>query len=183
MMANPGRARAAAAGSRWPRHDRGQATAELAVGLPALMVLTMVAISAVTVAWTAVRCQDAAREAARAAARGDSGPVAGARVGPPGATVQVARDGRTVRATVRDVVHPLVPWLPGVPITAVAVAALEPQATWPGADPPAGTASPASTAPPSVLPAPTAPALTGPASAAPASGPPPVGGHPVAVNQ
>ena len=46
-------------------------TAELATCLPVLVLLLAVELSAVSVAGQRVRMQDAAREAARAAARGD----------------------------------------------------------------------------------------------------------------
>jgi TadE-like protein len=111
--------------------DRGQATAELAVGLPALMLLTIVALTAVAAALANVQCVDAAREAARASARGQSGVVAAMRVAPIGASIQVSHDGDLVRAEVREVVHPLGGWLPGITISAVAVAAVEPATAMP----------------------------------------------------
>ena len=71
-----------------------------------------------------VRCVDAAREAARLAARGDEGSaaVAAQRIAPDGATVQLRRDGELVVATVTA----RSPLLPGVTIAADAVAAAEP---------------------------------------------------------
>jgi hypothetical protein len=71
-----------------------------------------------------VRCVDAAREAARLAARGDDGSASNAArsIAPDGAAVQLRRDGEFVVATVttRSVL------LPGVTIAAEAVAAVEP---------------------------------------------------------
>jgi hypothetical protein len=71
-----------------------------------------------------VRCVDAAREAARLAARGDErGASEAARmVGPAGAGLEIRRsDGRVVaRVVARS------PLLPGVTIEAEAVAAVEP---------------------------------------------------------
>jgi len=71
-----------------------------------------------------VRCIDAAREAARLAARGDadSAERAAHRVAPPGAAVALHRDGGFVVARVggRSAL------LPGVLIAAEAVAAVEP---------------------------------------------------------
>ena len=70
-----------------------------------------------------VRCLDAAREAARLAARGDGSGVAAARaVGPAGAAVELRREGAFVvaRVTGRS------PLLPGVVIAAEAVSAAEP---------------------------------------------------------
>lgn len=71
-----------------------------------------------------VRCIDAAREAARLAARGDAAVAVAAarRVGPTDAVVEVRTDGDFVVATV-SASSPL--WL-GIPIAAAAVAAREP---------------------------------------------------------
>jgi hypothetical protein len=71
-----------------------------------------------------VRCVDAAREAARLAARGDDGRASDAAQGvaPDGAAVQLRHDGEFVvaRVTAKS------PLLPGVTIAAEAVAATEP---------------------------------------------------------
>jgi hypothetical protein len=96
------------------------------VSLPALILLTMVALAAVAAVLTRLQCVDAAREAARAAARGESGATAGARVAPAGATVTLVADGSTVRAVVSASVRPLGGRLPGFAVTATAVAAVEP---------------------------------------------------------
>ncbi len=106
--------------------DEGSATAELAVSLPALVLMVFTALTAVTAVRTQLECVDAAREAARAAARGESAVPAGARVAPDGASVSVASGGDTVRATVRVRVHPLGGRLPGIDVSATAVAAVEP---------------------------------------------------------
>jgi hypothetical protein len=92
----------------------------LAVCLPALVMLLVAGLMALTAIRTQIECVDAAREAARAAARGD--PVA---PGMPGATVTVTTDDDVVRATV------VVRWspgggLPGFDITATSAAAVEP---------------------------------------------------------
>lgn len=104
-------------------------TAELAAALPVLMILLAVAFAAVAVADRRVRAADAAREAARAAARGD--PDAGRRLASmaaPGSSVTISRDGDHVVAWVRLVVHPMGEWLPGVTVSQDAVAAAEPGA-------------------------------------------------------
>jgi len=71
-----------------------------------------------------VRCVDAAREAARLAARGDDGSTGDTaqRIAPEGAAVQIRRDGGFVvaRVTAKS------PLLPGITIAAEAVAAAEP---------------------------------------------------------
>jgi len=73
-----------------------------------------------------VRCVDAAREAARLAARGDDGAAAQAArtVAPAGAVLDLRRDGDYVVATVTS----RSALLPGVSIAADAVAAAEPDA-------------------------------------------------------
>ena len=102
-------------------------TAELAACLPVLVLVLAVALSAVSVAGDRVRVADAARELARAAARGD--PAAGARlaqVAAPGAVVQVSTSGDQVTAVVRLRVHLVAAWLPPVIVSERAVAAAEP---------------------------------------------------------
>jgi hypothetical protein len=116
--------------SRWRRQD-GSATAELAASLPALVLLLFAALTAVTAVRTQLECVDAAREAARAAARGESGEVAGGRVAPTGSSVSITIEGDTARATVRVRLDPLGGHLPGFNIAATAVAAIEPDITGP----------------------------------------------------
>lgn len=107
--------------------DDGMVTAELAACLPVLVLLLAVALSTVSVASVRVRAQDAAREAARAAARGDPGSAGAlARAAAPGAQVAVSVSGEDVTATARVQAHLLVPFLPGVTVTESAVAAREP---------------------------------------------------------
>jgi Flp pilus assembly protein TadG len=102
-------------------------TAELAACLPVLMLVLAVAVSTVSVAGVRVRAQDAAREAARAAARGDPGQARQlARQEAPGAVVDVSTKGDEVVAIARVTVHPLARWLPSVTVTERAVAAVEP---------------------------------------------------------
>ncbi len=96
------------------------------MSLPALMLMVLTGLTAVTAVRTQVQCLDAAREAARAAARGEPGLEAAGRVAPAGATTVVAHQGDTVRASVRATVRPLGPHLPGFDITVSAVAAVEP---------------------------------------------------------
>jgi hypothetical protein len=78
-----------------------------------------------------LRCVDAARECARAAARGDR-PAAVAdivrRAAPAGAVVSIAADGEDVRVTVAVDVAPLGPVHLRVRIAAEAAARLEPGA-------------------------------------------------------
>ncbi len=83
-------------------------TAELAVGLPALVAVLAMCLAVVTTVAARVRVQDAATEAARAVARGDPS-AAGQLVAQlaPGATLTVSRAGPLDVATVRLDVRPL----------------------------------------------------------------------------
>ncbi|HEU4425317.1 MAG TPA: TadE family type IV pilus minor pilin [Pilimelia sp.] len=111
---------------RTARADQGSFTAELAAGLPALVLLLLVGLTAVTAATAKLQCVDAAREAALAASRGESGELAGRRNAPYGADIAVVDDGSTVTATVRAPVRALGARLPYLTVSAFAVAALEP---------------------------------------------------------
>ena len=112
--------------------ESGMSTVEYAIGtiaaaafgvaiLVAVLMLCLAGIAAVSMQ---VRCVDAAREAARLAARGDErSAVAAARgVAPGGAVVQLHRDGGFVVATV--VARSSL--LPVLHITATGVSAIEP---------------------------------------------------------
>lgn len=86
-----------------------------------MLVLCLAGVTAVSMQ---IRCVDAAREAARLAARGDDRSALGVarRVAPGGAQVEVHRDGEFVVATV--VAHSKL--LPALDIAAKAVSAAEP---------------------------------------------------------
>jgi hypothetical protein len=112
--------------SRSPR-DGGMVTAELAACLPVLVLVLAVALTAVSAVGARVRLEDAAREAARAAARGDQ--LAARRLASqaaPGSRLTLTSGPGGVLAIVRARVHPLGGVLPDISITARAVAALEP---------------------------------------------------------
>jgi Flp pilus assembly protein TadG len=106
--------------------DSGMATAEMAAALPVLMLLVLTAVYAVQVAGMRVRCLDAAREVARAAARSDPRAAAVGRAVLPGASVAVRRSSSTVSAVVTVRLHPLGGGLPAVTITEQVTAATEP---------------------------------------------------------
>lgn len=112
--------------------DAGTVTAELAAALPVLILVLAVALSAVAMAASRVRLQDAAREAARLAARGDV--AAARRVAQqvaPGAQLQLnSADGEVVAVLIATV-HPLTDVLPGLRVEERAVAAVEPTGTPP----------------------------------------------------
>jgi hypothetical protein len=95
---------------------------EAALAVAALVALLVLCLAGVTAIATQVRCLDAAREAARLAARGDGAAVVGARnVAPAGAAVEVRREGGYIVARVSD----RSPMLPGVVIVGEAVSAAE----------------------------------------------------------
>ncbi|MFN2518870.1 MAG: TadE family type IV pilus minor pilin [Jatrophihabitantaceae bacterium] len=107
-------------------------TAELAACLPVLVLVLAVAVSAVSVASVRVRAQDAAREAARAAARGDPGLAQRlAQHSAPGVEVDITKQGDEVIAIAHVRVRPLAGWLPALTVTERAVAAVEPSAASP----------------------------------------------------
>ena len=104
-------------------------TAETAVVLPVLLFVLAGAVAAVTVMGAQLRCVDAAREGARAAARGEDIATVRAlvlRAAPDGVSVSVARDGEELRVEVAGRITPL----GGVPldvgVSAEAVARSEP---------------------------------------------------------
>jgi hypothetical protein len=118
-------------GTRAPSGQRGTATAETVVVLPGLVAVALALAWLVALGATQVRVVDAAREVARAAARGDGTARAiglGRQVAPDGATITVRQGGGQVVAHVRsDVRGPggLLGFLPAVHVHADAVAASE----------------------------------------------------------
>ncbi|WP_374272067.1 TadE family type IV pilus minor pilin [Actinoplanes sp. M2I2] len=114
-------------GRRWPGRDRGAFTAELAAGLPALMLLLLAGLTAVSAVAAKGQCLDAAREAALAEARGDSGAAAGARVAQTGAEVDIGGDADLVTARVRARLRVLGANLPAITVEGTATAAREPE--------------------------------------------------------
>lgn len=110
---------------RW-RSQRGSTTAELAAGLPVLVMLLLVGLAAVGAVTTKLQCVDAAREAALATARGEPGADVARRVAPEGAEISVRVNGETVVATVRARAPLLGSRLSGRWVEASAVAAMEP---------------------------------------------------------
>ncbi|WP_430335493.1 TadE family type IV pilus minor pilin [Rhodococcus sp. ACT016] len=104
--------------------DDGAVTVEAAIAIASIVTVVVLCVGAIAAVSTQVRCIDAAREAARLAARGDRDAVVVAgRVAPGGADVTLRADGAFVVATVRAGV----PLLPMVELSAEAVAAREPE--------------------------------------------------------
>lgn len=96
---------------------------EAALAIASLVAVLIMCAAGLAAIAVQVRCVDAAREAARLAARGDGAAVVGARnVAPAGAAVEVRRDGGYVVARVSG----RLPMLPGIVIVGEAVSAAEP---------------------------------------------------------
>lgn len=99
-------------------------TVEAAFGIAALVVVMVLCVAGLTAVSMQVRCVDAAREAARLAARGDDRSAAevGREASPQGASVQIRRQGELVvaRVTAKSAL------LPGLTIAAEAVSVVEP---------------------------------------------------------
>lgn len=107
------------------RGDGGAVTVEAAVAIASIVTVVVLCVGAIAAISAQVRCVDAAREAARLAARGDRAravAVAG-RVAPSDADITLGDDGAFVVATVRARVS----LLPLVELSAEAVAAREPE--------------------------------------------------------
>jgi hypothetical protein len=111
--------------------DTGTATAELAVVIPAVVLLAASGVWAVAAAAAQLRCVDAAGTGARALARGETTAAvsrAVAEVAPAGADVSISRTGELAVVEVRMTVRLPGPWPragPGVVVGDRAVAALE----------------------------------------------------------
>jgi hypothetical protein len=111
--------------------DRGAATAELVMVLPVLVAVTIGLVWLLSVGAAQVRTVDAARETARALARGDGRAEAvdrGVGVGPDGTRIAVQAGGERVVATASARVRGpggLFRFLPAVTVRARAVAAAE----------------------------------------------------------
>ncbi|PRX99470.1 TadE family type IV pilus minor pilin [Allonocardiopsis opalescens] len=136
---------------RGPRRrggQRGAVTAETAIALPAVVLLLGMALSMLAAASAQVACADAARSAARLAARGESDAVVGdtaRQLGPPGARVAV--EPRPAEGSVRVAVEADVPlWMAvrvTLPVHCATVARLEPGRAVPGGERDAVPAPPA----------------------------------------
>ncbi|MFC4054417.1 TadE family type IV pilus minor pilin [Actinomadura syzygii] len=105
-------------------------TAEVAVALPSLVLITAIALWGLALASVQLTCTDAARTGARAAARGESLDAVRelvVKAVPEGATVHVSRDQATVRVDVSaSVKPPAAAGLATLTVHAHAVAATEP---------------------------------------------------------
>lgn len=112
------------------RRESGMATAELAMVIPAMLLVLAMALTGLALASDQIRCVDAARAAARAASRGDDSAVVKAiatDLTPSGTDVVVSPGSDRVVVTVTAPRR--VSLLPGLPrASATAQSALEPGA-------------------------------------------------------
>ena len=113
-----------------PRGERGAATAELALSIPLLVSLTIGLVWLLCIGSAQVQMVDAAREAARAAARGDPVTEAvsrGEQTAPGAAVTVTVGDGMAVATATGEVGPPggLFGFLPQVHLHARAVTAAE----------------------------------------------------------
>src|SRR5690554_6291582 len=122
--------------------ERGMVTAEVAVCLTGLVTVALGLLWVIAVVAQQVRCQDAARDAARAVSRGEDEATSraeGLRTAPEGSKIAIrVADGL---ATVTVEVDARPPWpvlarLPPVPVRARAVVAVEPGVGGPAATSP-----------------------------------------------
>lgn len=112
--------------------ERGMVTAETAISLTVLVVVMLAMLWVVTLVGWQARCLDAARDAARAMARGESAASSrfeASRSAPPGADIQIEVVGDLAIATVGLRARP--PWpilsaLPAVSLESKAVVVIEP---------------------------------------------------------
>lgn len=117
--------------TRRVRTHRGAVTAELALVLPVLVAMTVGLVWLLAVGAAQVRTVDAARETARALARGEEEAAAidrGSRVAPAGSAVRVSRGSGEITVTVTGTVEGpggLFGALPAARVRAEAVAAEE----------------------------------------------------------
>lgn len=110
------------------RRERGTATAELALALPAVALLIGVVLAVGSVVTAQIRCLDAARAAARQAARGEtSGAVVqvARAAAPSGAAVSATRSADQVRVEVNVAVRVPLIGVSVIRVRGVAVAGVE----------------------------------------------------------
>ncbi len=91
-------------------------SAELAVALPAVILVLLMSLGALMVGIDQVRCTDAARVGSRAAARGDTDAVVrenALRTAPSGSTVSIGAADGLVRVTVNTPVRGPFSWVAG----------------------------------------------------------------------
>lgn len=111
--------------------EQGSVSAEAALALPSMLLVFGLLLGAISVVAAQLNCVDAARVAARSAARGESDATAiaaASALAPQDATVRITRDGNYVHVVVTAEIRPGSPgghMLPAVPVRAEATVAAE----------------------------------------------------------
>jgi hypothetical protein len=113
---------------RWLARDRGFFTAELAAGLPALMLLMLAGLTGVSAVVARGQCVDASREGALVAARGGAGEAAAVAAAPADAEIRISVGPDAVTARVRAPVRVFGAHLPAIMVEGSSTAAREPEA-------------------------------------------------------
>ncbi|MEV6287282.1 TadE family type IV pilus minor pilin [Kribbella sp. NPDC051770] len=114
------------------RTDQGTVTAEFALLFPVLMATIIAGVWCVGLVITNIRCVDAARDVARAVARGETEAAAqsiGKKAAPKNATIEIQTTNGQIQVTVktaRAVDWPLFAPLPNIPVEAEATLQSEP---------------------------------------------------------
>ena len=104
--------------------ERGMVTVEAAYAIAAIVVTVLIAVGGVSAMIAQIRCTDAAREVARLTAAGDGGARdAGQRMVGDDVTIAIAEEHERVSVVVSS--HVL--FLPGLTVSATAVAVKEPR--------------------------------------------------------
>ena len=123
---------------RWMRSERGSVTAETAIVLPVIVVMLLAASWAIGLVVAQIRCTDAARDVARAVARGEPEEDArriGLRAAPSGSEVAITRTGDDVTVLVSHAVAldwPVLGPVSAVDLEARATVQVEPGDLGPG---------------------------------------------------
>ena len=104
------------------RNQRGAVTAEVAIALPVLLSLLFIGTWSIGVVIVNIQCIDAARDVARAVARGESPEAAQAiarRTAPSNATIDIKRDGPDIHVIITASPHARAPLLAALPAASV----------------------------------------------------------------
>jgi Flp pilus assembly protein TadG len=111
---------------RKPSNDSGMVTVEAGIALAAFTTVLALALGAVSAAIDQLRCTDAAREAARLAARGETerAESVARRIAPEDAVVEIRTTGEEVHVSISA--EPVAGWIPGLELHADAYAISEP---------------------------------------------------------
>jgi Flp pilus assembly protein TadG len=110
-------------------NDQGAVTAELAIVLPVLFTLLLLGAWTIGLMTTNLRCTDAARDVARATARGDPPAQAKSQANLPNATITITHEAGYIHVTVTATptqTPPLLSFLTPPHLTATATLQAEP---------------------------------------------------------